>query len=746
MIMHTRTKHQRGFNLLEVVIAIAVFFIGLLALASLQGSLTRSMADSRMRSEAANLAERRLESLRGFTSIPSVAGQFAYNDIVDATTTQVVGGVTYTIALDVTDFYYAPAAGLGNFTTTAPTGAAASSFKRAEVVVGWNQGQAVRNVNEAGGEIAATALNPDATVSIGGTQVTGIKMTTVIPALVTSASSKVTEEEDSDLPVPQVTYQPGQNPDVIALSLGATKFKESLTPMPNVIRTDLLVDTSFDVITYSTTNNGSFFLRREAFRATSCECTLRGPAVTNQGNRPVVWAGDEYARGHAVTKPYGESANNQQSSLCNACCRDHHDGGSSAKDSSDVETNLYGPFKASSEYHTSGTLAGDHKHYKANGTLAAVGEVYLEACSMVRVDGFNRVKQDFRREDQYVFPQDFLDGQSEIDLYSSYTTGAALAYEGATYPNYHTNPPCIGGPTPCVANPARQGARPAPIATDAEGNPTEFPSWTELQHNTNALQQLRSRGIYIDYLTFDLRTVVNCLQAGGDKESCKSGDVILDRTGSENVLEILPFFDVQRTWLDRWNENPTNVPVDVTNQELRDNNSHSRGVASESAQGTSTVFARSHRGNLGFTDTQRIDPLFDSNTKQAELKVHSVAGSSPPPPPPPPTGNTLSGNITHTLNGNPTLAIQQGGDAVCNRTPAGWSCTVPIATSTATITITGYGSNSKNRWACGAGLTKIAEVASGTGAYATFSLVGKVPGTTYHISVSQPGDDVNPCP
>jgi len=37
-----------------------------------------------------------------------------------------------------------------------------------------------------------------------------------------------------------VTYQPGANPDIFALSLGDSKFKESLLPEPDVIRSDEL--------------------------------------------------------------------------------------------------------------------------------------------------------------------------------------------------------------------------------------------------------------------------------------------------------------------------------------------------------------------------------------------------------------------------------------------------------------------------------------------------------------------------
>ena len=50
--------------------------------------------------------------------------------------------------------------------------------------------------------------------------------------------------------LPTVDYDPGSNPDIISISLGNNRFKESTTPVPKVIRADSLAETTFDVVTY----------------------------------------------------------------------------------------------------------------------------------------------------------------------------------------------------------------------------------------------------------------------------------------------------------------------------------------------------------------------------------------------------------------------------------------------------------------------------------------------------------------
>ena len=676
MRKQSNERKQNGFSILEVVIGIFIFIVGMLALAALQGALTRSMADSKLRTTAVNLADRAIESQRGFSQLQTGGGVHAYNDIVSDDYTVDENGVTYTFDLDVTDYYYH----LDTDTfTVISTGTAASDYKQVAVTVSWDAAQNFR-ANK-GTEIAAANLGSGE-----------VKLTAAIPAIITSISGRVADETDGSAIVPPVLYTPGANPDVIALRVGDNRFKESTKPVPKVVRVDELVETTFDVITYSTVG-ASAFLRREEFSAVSCECELNAAPGNAVGYRPTLWAGDEYTEAELVDKAYGVQANNIQSPRCEACCRDHHDGGTGSNDpAGDVGAILYDPFRASDNYWDSGdTFGGDHKHYKKDrfGNLSEagnVGDVYVEACRMIRKDGFMRAGQDFRREGLNVFQFDFLDDQADITRYSNYTTGAVESYVASAVDGYESAPPTL-----------------TPPLRDLDTSPTTPLEPDELTYGYTYLptslgaefQQLRSRGIYIDYLSEDLRSVITCIDGGGSAETCKSGDVELDQISVTDSLELIPFYDVQLTYLNRWNEDPPNDPVDTTNEALASDNTHSRGVASkEGSVGGPRVIADGNRGVTGITDT---DPI-DNSTEITDAEIKVIINNDNPPPP---SGTLVTVTITSGVNGVQASSVEiEPSNATCDRTVEGFICLVPNGTG-ATIKLSNYDKqNDKDIVAC----------------------------------------------
>ncbi|MFC1689399.1 prepilin-type N-terminal cleavage/methylation domain-containing protein [Pseudomonadota bacterium] len=676
MKWNSSKRTHRGYTLIEVLIGILVFSLGMMALAKLQGNLARNSGDSNARTVATNIAEEIIESSRNFVQITSDGTKLAYNDIVDGTATITRAGNQYTVVTNVTDYYYDVVE--DDFDTTAPSGIGKSDFKKIELTVTWSPAD------------DGLEFQIDENTQTSGQLGSGrIQLTDVISSLPTIASGKVALGSTGDMSYsPPVDYNPGENPDIVSIELGANKFKESTTPLPDVVRTDELVQTTFDVVTYSQDNSGATFLRREEFRALSCECTLRLPDDSTQGGfRPTVWEGYEYTAAEFVSKPFGESANNQQSEFCDLCCRDHHDGGTGENDrGTDPGFSRYNPFRPPSDYYGEGALLGDHKHYSrdSNGNLVPVdsdGDTYVEACRMIRKDGFWRIAQDLRQEGLNSFPADYLDDESEVDVYSDYVTDAVDAFETAigSSPTYPLGSPLM--PKPSEMSPAYI------FPASTSDNPTTFP--TALGDTE---QQLRARGIYIDYLSKTLRDRINCLEPGGDGEDCE------DLPGVTSALEIIPFYDVQLTWLSRWNESPNNNPVDVTNEAIADDNSHSRGNAQlTSGFRDSTISSSVHPGNLGLTGTDPIDPWYSSDEETYYLYALAVDYSSPPPL----SGDSVIGTITTSVPGFRAADVEIfGQDAQCDRTNTGFKCVIEATANNPYIKVTNYVKANKVLVAC----------------------------------------------
>jgi prepilin-type N-terminal cleavage/methylation domain-containing protein len=668
----SKPGRQKGFNLLEVLIGIIVFALGIMALAQLQGGLSRSSSDANMRTIASNMAEEVVELSRGFSRMSKDpdGNDLSYADIEDGSTYHTRGGIKFKIDREVTDYYYAN----GGFSTTQPTGVLFSDFKLLEVTVTWNSAQEFQI--------------DDSTSTSGRLGSGSITLTDVIASSTSAADTKVHTSGSSGLYSPEVDYNPGSRPDIISISLGQNKFKESTTPLPDVIRSDELVETRFDVVTYSQNDLGATFLRREEFRAVSCECTLRAGDSSGEGGlRPTIWNGNNYSEGEFVQKTWGESANTQQSPFCDICCRDHHDGGSGSRDEvGDPGMSRYNPFSSVRNYWGSGeTFAGDHKHYRRTnrGELVLAdsdGELYVEACRLVRKDGFFRVAQDLRQEGLNNFPANYLDNSNEVAVYSAYVTGSVSAYEAAIGATnfYEASPPSLPEPeemSPSISFPASTELDPTTLPTAAGGTS----------------QQLRSRGIYIDYLSDELRTIITCLDLGGSGDDCGVPSIT-------TVLEVIPFYDVQLTWLARWNETPNNNPVDVTNEALEDNNTHSRGVANlESGTGPSTINAAIHFGNLGLTGTDPIDLNYINDVRDENIFALAFSGT----PPPGLEDTVIAGTISSAVSGLKAADIEiSASEAQCDRTNIGFECVLESGASNPRLTITNYEKGTKSLVAC----------------------------------------------
>ena len=81
---HRLNRRQRGFSLLESLIALIVTAFGLLAIAGVGVKLSHSEDVARQRGEAARLAQEKIEDLRSFTQITAASGVKSWNGLASA--------------------------------------------------------------------------------------------------------------------------------------------------------------------------------------------------------------------------------------------------------------------------------------------------------------------------------------------------------------------------------------------------------------------------------------------------------------------------------------------------------------------------------------------------------------------------------------------------------------------------------------------------------------------------------------
>jgi hypothetical protein len=450
------------------------------------------------------------------------------------------------------------------------------------------------------------------------------------------------------------------------------------------------------VITYNSGEDNSVFLRREEFLVVNCECSIDNSG--NGGFRPTLWNGYDYTEGEWVEKPSGVSADNNQSAFCDTCCRDHHDGGTGVLDTDEIERIVYDPWTA--------PPSADHAHYGLKlGKLMEVGDqgvsVYEESCRLVRKDGFMRVTQDFNQQTLLGFPGDYLDNASEIADYSGYVTEAVTDF--------------VVNDLTAIKQPGDMGLVsgflvPASSDDPDVGNitaPTNLPTPLGIE-----FQQLRSRGIYVDYLTDELRTRI----AGCPGDSCEVPGITVKQ-------EMYPFVEVQLTALSNWNESPANNPVVVEAElflETTGEATHKTGGV-----GQADIKVQLHKGNIGFVGMEPIVPE-DLDTDGSSYRDHHLYIDTTLGTPNPVGGFLVSGNIGKDqgvpANVKASNTLITFNETECNRTSQGYACIVP-PDSLATIRFYDDKSNSALYFCDQSGLmTKVTQQSLSGANWAIFEL------------------------
>ncbi len=363
MMITNSHLRSRGFSLLEVLVALVVMSVGLLALGLLQISLVRASSSANSQSVALSLAKHQLEDMRAYANF---AGYQALTDSASAEPLS-VGGLSYSRSWTV-GRYASPMAG-GEFGAIPDTGAIPADyipdneFKVIRVAVSW---------------VDVTGASQNVTLD------------DAIGAIDPVDSAKLVKAKKPVRPrgIEVIIANPESVAGVIPVALGSGSETASTNPRPIIVSqgsSSSVVETRFDVLTYLALNEEQAIgqLRVET-AAVGCSCTAS--AATSPGFRPTYWNGSRYVQPLEYTYATKglPSPGITQSDRCVACCRDH-------RDPSAVSANPEQPLF--DRRRTDG-----HRHFNTDLSSEVTAGTYREACRMIRVDGFWRTAADLQND------------------------------------------------------------------------------------------------------------------------------------------------------------------------------------------------------------------------------------------------------------------------------------------------------------------------------------------------------------
>jgi len=615
-----------GFSLIDVMIAVVVLAIGLLALGSLQGSLTRASAEAKVRGRVAAMLSARMDTLRnggyGALATTSVLSTEAddcnraspdANDLIDCTRTQATLG---SLRLDqlVQTF-----SGAESFSEAAPSNPQMAQFKRVTLTASWSDATGSNHQIGVVSDVSALALTnllvpppDDLTTGAGGPIVR-----TVDPA----------------------------SAGVIPMALGTGAASATSNPVPELVGkkdNQQIVGTRFNVLNYTSPTGGSVVIQKrfenEVIKC-SCQYGVGGsnlPAIYRTAHWPAIWTGERYdvhapdtpAPGQALSA--GVKPNVVQSPLCQECCRDHHDTGAASMVRFDPER-------------SDGVGKYD---LDVNGVLAPAADTtsatYLDACRVIRVDGFWRTASDMYAR-QYglletqplagVAAKSGLPTSSAVATYTDFVKGFLSRYDG------QSGSPTVDGQAEFDAT---AGIDASTIVIDPASNTDH--------------RYLHGRALYVDYLEEDARTkLADVLADNGDGGLCPDG------TAPEDcVMPFLPFVAANLTEIARWEQPGTPGILNINSGNLlatdpaQPSGGRTTGVATGTADNRSSV-RRSNSGiavNQVLATVAGIDPADDSDPLD-DTQRFDVLGSDAGP----------AFDVRHTGGGsNPFVYFTLGSD------------------------------------------------------------------------------------
>jgi type II secretory pathway pseudopilin PulG len=537
---------QRGFSLIEALFSALILGIALLGLAGFHAVALQDGSLVKARSVGANLAQQKLDDLRSFIRLRDdgnllngdecAAGTFCFSEIVASTADVNVGG-----GQENGNALLLPSGAVSGYTdnysvawtvTCSPdTAGAAVSF-----------GTACTN--------AAAKL---ATVTTSWTDSKGANQSVTLQGVIYGldpAKSALAAGSSFSTQIPKAGYTPIGVPDAVPvpISTGDGKFKESSKPLPDLSSKGYSLRTEFDSVGYTTAGGTTTKDSQLEFATVNCVCQFAGSGSAYPASY-FYWNGSGVqikAAGETVSKMTGTAPminGDKQDELCTSCCRDHHD--SEAPGTSSPTTALYDSDRPAADY-----AGNDHKHYyyadpgdPEDGLVEVApssGNRYLEACRFARVDGIQRLLQDWRALDMVVLPyKDYLNNQTKLVAYQNYLVD---------YLSYQVMLDCAAsGASGCTSSTAPSKSS---LATRDLSSQTE-----------DTVNQFLARALYADRVYS--KTAPRALDAG-------YYSALASRISSNSTwLDRLPFNEVNVTLLANWASSDPAV-VSVTNEQILD--------------------------------------------------------------------------------------------------------------------------------------------------------------------------------
>lgn len=249
------SKQQFGFTFVEVMLAVLILGIGILAITKLQTSLLRGGAEANKRAAAAAIAEKKIDDLRRFRGISGgLAWQSTFvtptsiyfDQIADNEGGLIPSGqfenTEFSIAWSISKYYYPTDLSAAVVSTTT------ADFKKVEVTVQWT---------DVGNNTQSVTLETDIFS---------------YPPFFSKLADDVTSVREAG---PSGLYTPKQAPDVVPIKISDDGIsKETSKPQPEVNKDDYATLVDFESVTYqSSSAPGVFFaLRREGFSTVACSC------------------------------------------------------------------------------------------------------------------------------------------------------------------------------------------------------------------------------------------------------------------------------------------------------------------------------------------------------------------------------------------------------------------------------------------------------------------------------------------